>query len=230
MANLTEERQTREIVSGGGPAKVDLKFEVVVIPVSDVDRAKEFYSKLGWRFDIDSGVSDDYRLVQFTPPGSSCSIIFGKNVTASKPGSAQGLYLIVSDIEAAIKELANLDVEIAGPFHSDAGIYDGPDEPFLFGRHRVTGPDPNRGSYRSYASFHDPDGNGWLLQEVTTRLPGHMDPTTTNFASIGDLAGALQRAVVAHGQAADRLAQGDKDWTYWCANYMVAEQSGNKLT
>jgi catechol 2,3-dioxygenase-like lactoylglutathione lyase family enzyme len=225
MANLTQEMQANEVGSGPLTAKVDLKFEVVVIPVSDVDRAKEFYASLGWRFDIDSGISSDYRLVQFTPPGSSCSIIFGKNVTRAAPGSVQGLYLIVSNIEAAIQELVRLGIEISGPFHGDTGIYDGSDEPFLFGRRRVSGPDPDHGSYRSYASFHDPDGNGWLLQEVTTRLPGHMDPTSTNFASVNDLAAALRRATAAHGQR-----EVDKDCSYWCAKYMVAEQSGEKLT
>ena len=230
MANLTQEMQTNEVATGPRTAKVDLKFEVVVIPVSDVDRAKEFYASLGWRFDIDSGVNSDYRLVQFTPPGSSCSIIFGKNVTMAAPGSVQGLYLIVSDIEAAIQELVGLGIEISGPFHGDTGIYDGPDEPFLFGRRRVSGPDPGHGSYRSYASFHDPDGNGWLLQEVTTRLPGHMDPTSTNFVSVNDLAAALRRATAAHSQLEGRISEVDKDWSHWCAKYIVAEQSGEKLT
>jgi catechol 2,3-dioxygenase-like lactoylglutathione lyase family enzyme len=209
--------------------RVDLKFEVVVIPVSDVDRSKDFYGSLGWRFDIDSGISSEYRLVQFTPPGSSCSIIFGKNVTAAAPGSVQGLYLIVSDIEAAIKELVGLGIKISGPFHGDTGVYAGPDDPFLFGRRRVGGLDPDHASYRSYASFHDPDGNGWLLQEVTTRLPGHMDPTSTNFVSVNDLAAALWRAIAAHGQLEDRIGKIDKNLSYWCAKFMVAEQSGEKL-
>jgi catechol 2,3-dioxygenase-like lactoylglutathione lyase family enzyme len=229
MANVTEEIQTHQTASGPRAAKVDFKFEVVVIPVSDVDRAKEFYASLGWRFDIDSGISNDYRLVQFTPPGSSCSIIFGKNVTTAAPGSVQGLYLIVSDIQAAIKELLDLGVDVSGPFHGAAGVYDGPDEPYLFGRRRVSGADPDRASYRSYASFQDPDGNGWLLQEVTTRLPGHMDPTSTNFVSVNDLAAALQRASAAHGELEDRIGQVDKNWSFWCARYMVAEQSGQKM-
>lgn len=229
MAQLTQEMLTHGVVSDARTPRVDLKFEVVVIPVSDVDRAKQFYARLGWRFDIDSGISKDYRLVQFTPPGSSCSIIFGKNVTAAAPGTTQGLYLIVSDIEAAVKDLAGRGVEMNGPFHGDAGSYEGIDEPFLFGRRRVSGPDPEHSSYRSYASFHDPDGNGWLLQEVTTRLPGHMDPTSTNFVSVDDLAAALYRAAAAHPQREDRHGQVDKDWSYWCARYMVAEQSGAKL-
>jgi catechol 2,3-dioxygenase-like lactoylglutathione lyase family enzyme len=229
MASLTQEMQNNETNGDTSAAKVDLKFEVVVIPVSDVDRAKEFYANLGWRLDIDSGSSKDYRLIQFTPPGSACSIIFGKNVTAAAPGSAQGLYLIVSDIEAARKELLGLGVAISDAFHGDIGVYDGPDEPYLFGRRRVSGPDPDHGSYRSYASFHDPDGNGWLLQEVTTRLPGHMGPTTTNFVSVNDLAGALRRAAAAHCQFEERIGQADKNWSNWYAEYMVREQTGEKL-
>jgi catechol 2,3-dioxygenase-like lactoylglutathione lyase family enzyme len=229
MANLTQEMQNIETNNGASAAKVDLKFEVVVIPVSDVDRAKEFYASLGWRLDIDSGSSKEYRIVQFTPPGSACSIIFGKNVTAAAPGSAQGLYLIVSDIEATRKELLCLGLEISDAFHGDIGVYDGPNEPFLFGRRRVSGPDPDHRSYRSYASFHDPDGNGWLLQEVTTRLPGHMDPTTTNFVSVNDLAGALRRAAAAHGRFEERSGQADENWSYYYADYMVREQTGEEL-
>ena len=229
MPNLTQEIQSDKTKSVAGVTKVDLRFEVVVIPVTDVDRAKKFYASLGWRLDIDSGDGKDYRIVQFNPPGSACSIIFGKNVTSAAPGSAQGLYLIVSDIEAARKELLGLGVEISDAFHGDAGVYDGPDEPFLFGRRRVYGPDPDHHSYRSYASFHDPDGNGWLLQEVTTRLPGHMDPTTTGFVSINDLASALQRAATAHGHFEERIGKADKNWPMWYAEYMVREQTGEKL-
>ena len=228
MASMTQETSKSESGNGSSAVRVDLKFEIVVIPVSDVDRAKEFYAKLGWRFDIDSGSNRDYRLVQFTPPGSACSIIFGKNVTAAAPGSAQGLYLVVSDIEAARKELLARGVEISEAFHGDNGVYDGPDEPYLFGRRRVRGPDPNRSSYRSYASFHDPDGNGWLLQEVTTRLPGHMMPETT-FVSVNDLAGALRRAKTAHTQHEARIGQADPDWPDWYAEYMVREQTGEEL-
>jgi|ERR1700722_6133647 catechol 2,3-dioxygenase-like lactoylglutathione lyase family enzyme len=229
MANLTQEIQNNVTNTGASVTKVDLKFEVVVIPVSDVDQAKEFYASLGWRLDIDSGNGKDYRIVQFTPPGSACSIIFGKNVTAAAPGSVQGLYLIVSDIAAARKELLALGVKISDAFHGDAGVYDGLDEPFLFGRRRVSGPDPDHHSYRSYASFHDPDGNGWLLQEVTTRLPGHMDSATTSFASINDLAGALQRAAAAHGQFEERIGQADENWPSWYAEYLVREQTGENL-
>ena len=152
----------------------DMKFEIVVIPVSDVDRAKEFYGRLGWRLDADFASGDDFRVIQFTPPGSGCSVIFGKNVTAAAPGSAQGLYLIVSDIEAARDELRGRGVEVSEVFHSD-GVSAGTDEPYLFGRRRISGPDPERGSYRSFASFRDPDGNGWLFQEITTRLAGRID-------------------------------------------------------
>ena len=154
---------------------VDMKFEIVVIPVSDVDRAKRFYSGLGWRLDADFAAGDDYRVIQFTPPGSGCSVIFGKNVTAAAPGSAQGLYLIVSDIEAARAELLGRGVEISEVFHDAGDVYAGADEPYLFGRLRVNGPDPEHRSYRSFASFSDPDGNGWLFQEVTARLPGRVD-------------------------------------------------------
>src|SRR5262245_61989139 len=158
--------------SDASVARVDMKFEIVVIPVSDVDRAKEFYTKLGWRLDADFAHGDDWRVIQFTPPGSGCSVIFGKNVTAAVPGSAQGLYLIVSDIEAARDELLRRGIEVSEVFHDAGNVHSGTDEPYLFGRRRVNGRDPEHQSYRSYASFYDPDGNGWLFQEVTTRLPG----------------------------------------------------------
>ena len=208
---------------------VDMKFEIVVIPVSNVDRAKEFYTKLGWRLDADFVHGDDWRVIQFTPPGSGCSVIFGKDVTAAAPGSAQGLYLIVSDIEAARKDLLGRGVEISEPFHDASGVYAGPDEPYLFGRRRVSGVDPEHRSYRSYASFRDPDGNGWLFQEVTTRLPGRIDSTTTAFASASDLASALRRAEAAHGLHEKRTGQRDENWPDWYAAYMVAEQSGGEL-
>ncbi|MEV4164951.1 VOC family protein [Nonomuraea dietziae] len=206
----------------------DMKLEVVVIPVSDVDRAKEFYAKLGWRLDADFASGDDFRVMQFTPPGSGCSVIFGKNVTAAAPGSAEGLYLIVSDIGAARDELVSRGVEVSEVFHSD-GEYAGTDDPYLFGRRRVSGPDPEHGTYRSYASFHDPDGNGWLFQEVTTRLAGRVDPRTTTFASANDLASALRRAEAAHGKHEARTGQRDENWPDWYAAYMVAEQTGSEL-
>ena len=140
-----------------------MRLEIVVIPVSDVDRAKHFYGGLGWRLDADFAAGDDFRVIQFTPPGSGCSVIFGRNVTAAIPGSAQGLYLIVSDVEAARKELVDRGVEISEVFHDAIGVHAGPDEPYLFGRVRVSGPEPDRSSYRSFASFSDPDGNGWLF-------------------------------------------------------------------
>src|SRR5712691_1806725 len=179
---------------------VGMKFEIVVIPVSDVDRAKRFYGGLGWRLDADFAAGDDFRVIQFTPPGSGCSVIFGKNVTAAAPGSAQGLYLIVSDIKAAREELVAHGVAATEVFHDAGGVYAGKDQPYLFGRLRVSGPDPEHRSYRSFVSFSDPDGNGWLMQEITTRLPGRIDGTETAFASVNDLASALRRAEAAHGQ------------------------------
>lgn len=210
-------------------ARVDMKFEIVVIPVSDVDRAKEFYAKLGWRLDADFA-NGDWRAVQLTPPGSGCSIIFGRNVTTAAPGSAQGLYLIVSDIEAARKELLDRGAEVSEVFHGGNNVYAGPDEPYLFGRLRVSGPDPGHGSYRSFASFRDADGNGWLLQELTTRLPGRIDSAATTFASVNDLASAMRRASKAHGEHEARTGgQRDENWPDWYAEYMVREQNGQDL-
>ena len=151
---------------------LDMKLEIAVIPVSDVDRAKQFYSNLGWRLDADFATGDDFRVIQFTPPGSATSVIFGKNVTPAAPGSAQGLYLIVSDINATRKELLDRGIAVSEVFHHEGDTYTGSDAPYLFGRVRVSGPDPERRTYRSFASFSDPDGNGWLLQEVKERLPG----------------------------------------------------------
>jgi len=228
VATLSEIR-SHEPAGAASAARVDMKFEVVVIPVSDVDRAKEFYTRLGWRLDADFASGDDFRVIQFTPPGSGCSIIFGKNVTAAAPGSAQGLYLIVSDIEAARTELLGRGIEVSEVFHGASGVYAGTDEPYLFGRKRVSGPDPGHGSYRSFASFRDPDGNGWLFQELTARLPGRVDSATTNFASVNDLASALRRAEAAHGEHEKRTGQRDANWPDWYAAYMVAEQSGTEL-
>ena len=208
---------------------VDMKLEVVVIPVSDVDLAKEFYGSLGWRLDADFAAGDDYRVIQFTPPGSGCSVIFGKNVAAAAPGSAQGLYLIVADIEAARDELLGRGVEISEVFHEAGGVYAGPDEPYLFGRLRVNGPDPEHRSYRSFASFSDPDGNGWLFQEVTQRLPGRVDADHTTFTSSTELAAALRRAAAAHGEHEKRTGQHDAGWPDWYAEYIVREQAGKEL-
>jgi catechol 2,3-dioxygenase-like lactoylglutathione lyase family enzyme len=208
-------------------ARVDTKLEIVVIPVSDVDRAKEFYGRLGWRLDADYDNGADYRVVQFTPPGSGCSVIFGKNVTAAAPGSVQGLYLIVSDIEAARKELLGRGVEVGDVFHDGGGVYAGPDKTYLFGRLRVSGPDPEHRSYRTFASFHDPDGNEWFFQEITTRLPGRV-AGDTRYTSANDLSQALRRAAAAHGQHEVRTGQADPNWPDWYAEYMVREQSGEE--
>ena len=209
-------------------AGVDTKLEIVVIPVSDADRAKEFYGRLGWRLDADYDNGKDFRVIQFTPPGSGCSVIFGKNVTGAAPGSAQGLYLIVSDLAAARDELLGRGVKVSEVFHNE-GVYTGPDEPYLFGRLRVSGPDPEHRSYRSFASFHDPDGNGWLFQEITARLPGRIDSTATTFASANDLASALRRAEAAHGEHEKRAGgQRDENWPDWYAEYMISEQSGKE--
>ena len=226
--NATTLNEVRSNDPTTGAKAVDMKFEIVVIPVSDVDRAKEFYAKLGWRLDADFDNGKDFRVIQFTPPGSGCSIIFGRNVTAASPGSAQGLYLIVSDIEAARADLLRRGVDVSGVFHN-SGVYAGSDEPYLFGRVRVSGPDPGHGSYRSFASFRDPDGNGWIFQEVTTRLAGRIDSATTNFTSVNDLASAMRRASVAHGEHEKSTGQADANWPDWYAAYMVAEQSGAKL-
>jgi catechol 2,3-dioxygenase-like lactoylglutathione lyase family enzyme len=208
-------------------AKVDAKLEIVVIPVSDVDRAKEFYGRLGWRLDADFDNGSDFRVIQFTPRGSECSIIFGRNVTDAAPGSAQGLYLIVSDIEAARNEFLRLGVKISEVFHDAGDAHAGPDQPYLFGRLRVSGRDPERRSYRSFASFSDPDGNGWLLQEITARLPGRVAGDTT-YTSESDLSQALRRAATAHGLHEARTGKVDSNWPDWYAEYMVREQSGEE--
>jgi catechol 2,3-dioxygenase-like lactoylglutathione lyase family enzyme len=208
---------------------IDMKLEVVVIPVSDVDRAKAFYANLGWRLDADFASGNDWRVIQFTPPGSPASVIFGKNVTAAAPGSAQGLYLIVSDIEAARNALRSRGVEVGEVFHGGGDVHTGSDEPYLAGRNRVRGADPARGSYGSYASFRDPDGNGWLFQEITTRLPGRVVGATT-FGSSTDIAAALRRAAAAHGEHEKRTGGvHDENWPDWYADYIVREQAGEPL-
>ena len=224
----TTEVRTDDATSVARVGRFDMKLEIVVIPVSDVDRAKEFYWRLGWRLDADFAGGDDFRVMQFTPPGSGCSVILGKNVTAAAPGSSQGLYLIVSDIEAARDQLLGRGVEISEVFHDAGGEHAGTDEPYLFGRLRVSGPDPEHRSYRSFVSFSDPDGNGWLLQEVTTRLPGRVAGDTT-YASASDLSQALRRAAAAHGQHEARTGQADPNWPDWYAEYMVREQAGEEL-
>ena len=205
---------------------VDLKFEAVVIPVSDVDRAMAFYGGLGWRLDADFLFDNGFRVVQFTPPGSGCSVQFGTNITTAVPGSAQGLYLIVSDIEAARNELAARGADISEVFHPAA-----PGAQFQPGgtSGRASGHAPDDASYGTFATFGDPDGNVWLLQEVTTRLPGRVDAAETSFGSASDLASALRRAEAAHGEHERRTGQRDANWPNWYAAYMVAEQAGTEL-
>jgi catechol 2,3-dioxygenase-like lactoylglutathione lyase family enzyme len=200
------------------PRGLDMKLEVVVIPVSDVDRAKQFYSRLGWRLDADFIVGETFRAVQFTPPGSPCSIHFGTGITTVAPGSAQGLFLIVSDIEAARAELVARGVDAGEVFHR------------WVGEAAASGVDPARRSYASYATFSDPDGNQWLLQEVTSRLPGRVDADTTTYTSPTELAASLRRAGAAHGEHEKRNGgEYDAGWPDWYAEYMVQEQAGKPL-
>ncbi len=205
---------------------VDQKLEVVVIPVSDVDRAKRFYEKLGWRLDADFAFDNGFRVVQFTPPGSPCSIQFGANITTAAPGSAQGNYLIVSDIAAAREGLAARSAGISEVFHPTV-----PGAQFqpAGATGRVSGPAADHATYRSFATFSDPDGNGWLVQEITSRLPGRVDPSTTSYGSVGDLIGALKRAAIAHGEHEKRIGAADPNWPDWYAAYMVAERAGTEL-
>jgi predicted enzyme related to lactoylglutathione lyase len=206
-------------------ARIDLKLEAFVIPVSNVDRAKQFYASLGWRLDADFPFDNGFRVVQFTPPGSGCSLQFGKNITSATPGSAQGIYLVVSDIQAARDELLARGVNISQVFHAGT-----PGAQFQRdgASGRLSGPAPDHGSYSSFATFSDPDGNTWLLQEVTTRLPGRMDSAATSFVSVDDLANALRRAEAAHGEHEKRTGQRDENWPEWYAAYIVAEQAGEK--
>jgi len=210
MANLTQEMRGNGATGAAGAAGVDMKIEVIVIPVSDVDRAKEFYGRVGWRLDqTPPGV------VQFTPHGSGCSVQFGTKLTSAAPGSGKG-YVIVSDIETARNGLLAAGIKVGEIFHL------GPDGP-------IPGPDPEHRTYRSRASFSDPDGNIWLLQEITTRLPGRIDPGATSFGSASDLANALRRAAAAHGQHEKRIGEADPNWPDWYAEYLVREQTGEEL-
>jgi catechol 2,3-dioxygenase-like lactoylglutathione lyase family enzyme len=224
----TSEAQTDDASGAAGINKIDMKFEVAVIPVSDVDRAKEFYGKLGWRLDADRAIGDDFRLVQFTPPGSACSIQFGTNLTTAAPGSAQALLLIVSDVKMARDELVKRGVGVSAVYHCAQGTAcrfrdaDG-----LF--ERVSGAAPDHASYSSFASFRDPDSNAWVLQEVTTRLPGRIDPGTMTYATACELESALARAALAHGRYEKRMGKPDPEWPKWYSEYMVAEQSGAEL-
>lgn len=210
----TQVRSDRAIETSGAQT-IDMKLEVVAIPVADVERAKRFYGELGWRLDGDFVGENEFRGVQFTPPGSPSSIHFGKGVTSAQPGSANGLYLVVSDIEAARAELIRRGVDVSEVFHRA-----GPGKP------AVNGPHPERRSYSSFATFHDPDGNTWLMQEITMRFPGRVDADDTTYTSRADLASALRRAEAAHGEYEKRLGRRDEDWPSWYADYMVREQAG----
>jgi predicted enzyme related to lactoylglutathione lyase len=202
----------------------ELKLEVVVIPVAEADRSKEFYSALGWRLDADFAFDNGFRVVQFTPPGSPASVQFGTQITSAEPGTAQGLYLVVSDVEAARNELLAHGAKVSEVFHPAA-----PGAQFEAGdtTGRVTGPADDRSSYGSFATFSDPDGNTWLLQEVTKRLPGRVDDAT--YTSVDDLEAALRRAAAAHGEHEARTGQADENWPAWYAAYMVAERTGAEL-
>ena len=215
-----------DTTSNDGAGHVDMRFEAIVIPVSDVDRSKEFYSSLGWRLDADFPFDNGFRVVQLTPPGSGCSVQFGTKITSAAPGSAQGLYLIVSDIEAARQDLVAHGAGASEVFHAGTpGAQFQPDGT----DGRLTGPAPGHASYSSFITFNDPDGNGWLLQEVTTRLPGRIDAAATAFASTADLANAMRRAEAAHGEHERRTGERDENWPDWYAAYMAAEQAGTEL-
>ena len=212
--------------SGTNAGTVDLKLEAIVIPVSDVDRAKQFYGSLGWRLDADFGLDNGFRVVQFTPPGSPASIQFGTHITSAAPGSADGIYLVVSDIEAAHHALATSGVRVSAVFHpSTPGAQFQPSG----GSGRVGGAAGDRASYGSFATFTDPDGNSYLLQEVTTRLPGRVDAAETSYTSVNDLSNALQRAAAAHGEHEKITGEYDEKWPDWYAAYMVAERAGTEL-
>jgi catechol 2,3-dioxygenase-like lactoylglutathione lyase family enzyme len=205
--------------SGSDPKSrsVGMKLEVITIPVSDVDRAKRFYGGLGWRLDADIAANNAFRIVQFTPRDSPCSIQFGTGLTTAVPGSARRVYLVVADINAARLELISHGVGVGEVFHG--GGTHGPQ----------SGPDPTHASYASFASFSDPDGNGWLLQEVTVRLPGRVEVGETTFRSSSELAGALRRAEAAHGQHEKRIGHRDDNWADWYADYIILEQAGEQL-
>ena len=221
---MTEVPERRDDPTTSESARLDMKLEVVVIPVSDADRAKDFYTRLGWRQDADIATSEEFRVLQFTPPGSGTSIIFGTGLSAATPGSAQGLHLVVSDIAAARAALVQRGVEVSEIFHDVGGIFH-----HAGSTGRAPGPDPQHNSYGSFASFEDPDGNGWVFQEITTRLPGRVDPAATTFSSATDLSAALRRAAAAHGEHEARTGAEDPQWPDWYADYLVAEQAGEPL-
>jgi len=204
----------------------DALLEAVVIPVADVDHAQAFYVVLGSRLDADFPFDNGFRVVQLTPPGSPCSVQFGTDITTAEPGTAEGLYLIVSDIDAAREGLLARGVDVSEVFHPDSpGAQFRADE-----GGRAPGPAPDHASYSTFATFRDPDGNRWLIQEVTTRLPGRVDAPQTSFASVDDLAQALRRAAAAHGEHEARDGgKYDENWPDWYAAYMVAERAGTEL-
>ena len=206
------ELNTADATQAPATRPLDMKLEVVILPVSDADRAKQFYASLGWREDADFVLSDDLRILQFTPPGSQASIIFGDGVTAAVPGSAGSLLLAVDDLDAARAELIERGVDVSEVFHGVA-FTEG-------GKGRVPGPDPERNTYGSYASFTDPDGNEWLLQEVTSRLPGRVDET-----DLGSLAGLLLETGLHHGRF-EQVAP-EHNWWDWYAAYLDARQHGS---
>lgn len=199
------------------PQKVDMKLEVITIPVADVERAKRFYAGLGWRLDADIARGDGFRAIQFTPPGSACSVHFGKGITSAAPGSAHGIFVAVSDIDEARASLAAGGAEVSEVFHLMPG-----DPP-------ASGRDPQRRPYATYATFKDPDGNSWLLQEITARLPGRVDGDETRFASPRELAAALRRAAAAHHAHEQRAGAHVGEWPDWYAEFLAAEQAGRPL-
>jgi catechol 2,3-dioxygenase-like lactoylglutathione lyase family enzyme len=201
-----------------------MKLEVVVIAVGDVDRAKRFYASLGWREDADFATGDDFRVVQFTPPGSEASIIFGKGITSATPGSIDALQLTVYDIDTARDALVARGVDVSEVFHDADGVFHHADT-----EGRVSGPAPDHADYGSFASFSDPDGNGWMLQEIKVRLPGRVSDASTTYDSASELADALRRAEAAHAQHEARTGEADPDWPAWYAEYMVAERAGQEL-
>jgi predicted enzyme related to lactoylglutathione lyase len=217
----TSEVRSSAAVQDARAGRVDMKLEVVIIPVSDVDRAKEFYAGLGWRLDADFSMGGG-RVIQFTPPGSQCSVQFGTNQTSAKPGSAQNLFLVVSDIQSSRDELTRRGVQVSEVFHY--GGFNRVDS-----KARLSGPSPDRSSYGSFVSFSDPDGNTWLVQEITKRLAGRVDSAETAFSSTNDLANAMRRAAAAHGEHEKRTGKADANWPDWYAAYMVAEQAGKEL-
>jgi catechol 2,3-dioxygenase-like lactoylglutathione lyase family enzyme len=197
---------------------MDYKLEVVVVPVSDVDKAKAFYQALGWRLDADFPVDEGFRVVQLTPPGSACSIIFGTGITSGPPGSVQGLQLVVPDIDAARAELASRGADVSEVFHDATGVFH-----HAGTEARVPGPAQDHKTYGSWVSFSDPDGNSWFVQEVTTRLPGRVASSLASYGSVAGLAAALRRAAAAHGEHEKEIGHADADWPDWYAQYMVNE-------